>query len=95
MPFSFVVDDRATPCGLTVELSHAGPQDVNREAEMKPPSRAGSSDMLGVISLRPLGRLPVVQDIKLSILQVLATYSLAHDCDIRVEAAKQGANNVM
>jgi hypothetical protein len=33
------------------KLSRAGPKDVNREAELKAPSRVGCSDLLGVVIL--------------------------------------------
>ncbi len=32
-----------------VQLRHAGPNDVNREAELETPSRVACSDLLGVI----------------------------------------------
>jgi len=35
------------------ELRHAGPNDVNREAELEPPSRVACSDLLGLLDIFP------------------------------------------
>jgi len=36
-------------CGLTTELTHAGPEDAAREAELSAPSGVVCSDLVGLL----------------------------------------------
>ncbi len=76
-------------------LNHSEARDLGREAGPNPTTGVGWSDVLRVILLRPLEGLPAIENIKLSIFQVVRAYLLAQDCHVRVEARKQGENNVV